>query len=83
MGGMFSSSSKSSSKDEVVCNFDDKVLNQKMCLDDCGKKFGKLPQNNAALYSLYGGGKKRKSTFRKSFTKTKGTKGKATRKRLK
>ncbi len=83
MGGMFSSSSKSSSNVEYDNDYDNKEIKQKMCWDDCEKKCGKSQQNNSALFSLYSGGKKRKSTFRKSFTKTKGTKGKATRKRHK
>jgi len=85
MGGMFSSSSKSSSKDDDdEDDYDKKELKHKMCWDDCEKKCGKSQQNNAALFSLYGGSKKRKSAFRKSLIKAKSKgKGKATRKRVK
>ncbi len=83
MGGMFSSSSKSSSKDDDDDD-DEKELTHKKCWDDCEKKCGKSHQNNAALFSLYSGGKKRKSAFRKSLIKAKSKgKGKATRKRVK
>jgi hypothetical protein len=74
MGGIFTKSSSKDDEDE-----DKHGHKQDKCLTDCKKHCGFSPHDNQPLF---GGGKKRKSSFRKSFTKTKG-KAKATRKRLK